>query len=605
MAQEQSGNFVNQTGGGKSLWRTSLFGVFVASLVLMLGGSLTASWIQSGQGSVQVKEVSYLGADNALNNAYLFIPNGVTAKTPAPAIMTVHGFNNSKEYMANTALELARRGYVVLDIDMESHGHSEVAAAGDGGIGSVDGLNYLTSLSIVDKTKVGAVGMSMGGVAIDLAAAAKPNALKSMFFMDSTCAYSCATKINQAETVGTLTEFTVWQSGGNGTAPVFNDILSSKLLEGWASTTSPIVSGKLYGAVADGTAREFWSHFGEHATSTDSPEAIGDAISWFGLTLPTSSSISSSDQIWPIKDLGTGAALVGFLLFVLSLGGLLLRSRAFAGLAEAMPVYKGNTGPRWWIFAIITAALGPVLFNWAFTTGYTGNWFNWEGVTTGFAYWLAVLAIITAVILTVFHFLLGRKAGMTLANYGLTSEGKGFEWRKIVLSALLPLAVLSVAYAILWAVNSALKVDFRFWVVTLKTSDLGHVPMAIVYTIPFAAYFIAASTALHGTLRPKNGTASMRREMLTNILILLVGAIGLLVAYYGPIAFLNASPFQSPSLGWDVGIINFIGTLLILPAVAAVMTYFFRKTGRVYVGAFMCAFMLSWYFVACNTTYHI
>src|ERR1035437_5474821 len=239
MAQEQSGNFVNQGGGEKSLWRTSLFGVFVASLVLMLGGSLTASWIQSGQGSVQVKEVSYTGAENALNNAYLFIPNGVTAKNPAPAIMTVHGFNNSKEYMANTALELARRGYVVLDIDMETHGHSEVVAAGDGGIGSVDGLKYLTSLSIVDKTRVGAVGMSMGGVAIDLAAAAMPDALKSMFFMDSTCGASCAMKINQAETVGTLTEFTVWQSGGNGTAPVFNDILSSKLLEGWASTTSP------------------------------------------------------------------------------------------------------------------------------------------------------------------------------------------------------------------------------------------------------------------------------------------------------------------------------------------------------------------------------
>ena len=605
MAQEHSGTVVYRGGGEKPFWRTSLFGVFVASLVLMLGGSLTASWVQTGQGSVQVKEVSYLGAENALNSAYLFIPNTVTAKTPAPAILTVHGFNNSKEYMANTALELARRGYVVLDIDMETHGHSEVVAAGDGGIGTVDGLNYLTSLSIVDKTKVGAVGMSMGGVAIDLAAKGMPDAMKSMFFMDSTCSLSCAMKINQAETVGTITEFTVWQSGGNGTAPVFADVLSSKLLKDWASTPDPIVSGKLYGSAADGTARQFWSHFGDHALSTDSPEAIGDVISWFALTLPTANSMGSSDQIWPLKDLGTGAALVGFLLFVLAAGGLLLRSRAFAGLAEFTPVYKGNTGGRWWIFAIITAALGPVLFNWAFTTGYGGNWFNWEGVTTGFAFWLAVLAVITAVILAVGYFLFGKKEGATLASYGLTWDGAGFVWGKIVRSALLALAVLAVAYGILWAVNSALKVDFRFWVVTLKTSDLGHVPMAIVYSIPFAAYFIALSAALHGTLRPKNGMASMRFEMMTNIVILLVGAIGLLVVYYGSIGFLNASPFDSASLAWDVGIINFIGTLLILPAVAAVMTYFFRKTGRVYVGAFMCAFMLAWYFTACNTTFHI
>ena len=604
MAQDQSVTVASTGGGQKSIWRTSLFGVFVASLVLMIGGSWIASWVQSGQGSVSVKEVTYLGAENGLNDAYLFIPSGVTAKTPAPGIMTVHGFNNSKEYLANTALELARRGYVVLDIDMETHGHSDEVGAGDGAIGTVDGLNYLMSLPIVDKTKIGAVGMSMGGVAIDLAAKAMPDAMKSMFFMDSTCAVSCAEPINQAETVGTLTEFTVWQSGGNGSAPVFNDILSSKLLEDWAHTGQPLVSGKLYGSVEAGTAREFWSHALDHAFSTDDPEAIGDVISWFNQTLPTSSTMGSSDQIWPIKDLGTGAALVGFLLFVLSAGGLLLRSRAFAGLAEATPEYHGNTGRLWWLIAVITAALGPITFYWAFTTGYTGNWFNWEGVTTGFAFWMVVLGILAVAILAVGYVAVGRKAGMNLQSYGLGWADKRFDWVKIGKSALLAITVLGAAYFLLWAINSAFKVDFRFWVVTLKTTDLAHLGYIIGYAIPFTFYFLAISVALNGTLRPKNGNPSMRMEMITNILILLVGAIGLLLWYYGSIA-LGGSPFDSSSLGWDVGIINFIGTLMILPAVASVMTYFFRKTGHVYAGAFMCAFMLAWYFSAANTVFHI
>ncbi len=43
--------------------------------------------------------------------------------------------------------------------------------------------------------------------------------------------------------------------------------------------------GKLYGSIADGTAREFYqprtTHHGVHI----SPEAIGDAIDWFQATL--------------------------------------------------------------------------------------------------------------------------------------------------------------------------------------------------------------------------------------------------------------------------------------------------------------------------------
>ena len=96
------------------------FAGVAASLVLVLAGSLLATSIQNGLGAASVKEVSYLGAENGINDAYLWIPNGVTAQNPAPGILAVSGFNNSKEYMSNTALELARRGYVVLAIDMEA-----------------------------------------------------------------------------------------------------------------------------------------------------------------------------------------------------------------------------------------------------------------------------------------------------------------------------------------------------------------------------------------------------------------------------------------------------------------------------------------------------
>jgi hypothetical protein len=577
----------------KSVRSSPLFGV-AASLIIVLVGALLATWIQTGAGAAQVKEVMYLGADNGINDAYIWIPNGVTAKNPAPGILAVSGFNNSKEYMSNTALELARRGFVVLDIDMEAHGHSDPVSPGDGAFGALDGLNYLRSLPIVDKNNVGEVGMSLGGIAIDLAAAADPGDVKSLYFMDSNCVATCTATIDEGWSVGTGTEFANKTAGGAPGVTTGDQVKSSAFAEKWAGITSPLVPGQLYGSVAAGTAREYWEHFGDHAFSTDDPASIGDVISWFGLTLGGS---TASGQIWPLKELGTGLGFLGLVLFLFTLGAWLLRSKFFESLNESLPAYKGNTGRNWWIFAVITALLGPVTFNWAFDTAFNANWGYWESVSTGFTFWLAVLGVITIVILTAGYYALARPAGASLVSYGLTWEGVGLDWRKIGKSALLALSVVAAGYFVLWVADSWMHIDFRVWVLTLKTSDLQHFPLMVAYAIPIALYFIPISVVLHGTLRPKNGEATLRREMGTNILILLLGAVGLLVWYYVPGEWFGAA------LNADIGLgmINFIGLLALLPIVAGLMTFFFRKTGHVYVGAFMCTFFITWYLTAAMT----
>src|SRR5512133_1685823 len=99
--------------------------VLSIGLILILIGSGLASWIQTGAGTVTVKEVKFYGAYDGLYSAYLFTPKGVVTGNPAPGVFMAHGYNNSKEYMSNTALELARRGYVVLAMDLDGHGLSE------------------------------------------------------------------------------------------------------------------------------------------------------------------------------------------------------------------------------------------------------------------------------------------------------------------------------------------------------------------------------------------------------------------------------------------------------------------------------------------------
>ena len=138
------------------------WGLLSVGLILILLGSILASWIQTGGGTATVKEVKFYGSYDGLYNAYLYIPNGVITGNPAPGILAAHGYNNSKEYMSNTALELARRGYVVLAMDLDKHGlsgSSKVANPGVNSFGALDGLKYLLSLDIVDANNVGLIGM--------------------------------------------------------------------------------------------------------------------------------------------------------------------------------------------------------------------------------------------------------------------------------------------------------------------------------------------------------------------------------------------------------------------------------------------------------------
>src|SRR5688500_1661581 len=86
----------------------------IVGWLLLLGGS-GASLAVMTAGGVDVRAVRIplepdgRGGDLA---AYLYVPPGATPDTPAPAVLAVHGYINSRETQSGFAIELARRGYV-------------------------------------------------------------------------------------------------------------------------------------------------------------------------------------------------------------------------------------------------------------------------------------------------------------------------------------------------------------------------------------------------------------------------------------------------------------------------------------------------------------
>ena len=583
--------------------------ILIIALVLMLGGSLLGSWINTGAGAATVTELKINETNSFVLSAYLYTPKTASAATPSPGVLIFHGLNNQKNYMSNTALELARRGYVVLSVDMSGHGFSN-GGNGENSYGGPDALKYLRSLAIVDKNNIGLVGMSQGGFGpVTAAANAMPDSYNSIFYMESECTAPgspditpCANLKNVAFNIGKVTELGGMVLVGKGTdAPV------SPAVQPVFGTKDPIIVDKVYGSIADGTARILYQPWEDHAGSTDSPVAIGNTIDWMGMTLKGGSNLAASNQIWGWKLFGTAAALLGAFLFLFAMGSLLLKTAYFKPLVEPVPEYKGLKGINWWIGALITTAVGPLLYVWVFQGMFFSAWipanYLWpENFTNIYMVWSVVVGVITIALLFFNHYVITKKQGAAAENYGLTAAGKGIEWDKVGKSILLAVLILLPVYLLLCFTSAVLKVDFRAWVVAMMPMNAARFSAFFGYLVPFAIYFIPMGILFAGFLRPKEGKLSRGREMVVNSIMLTLGAVAWLLLFYIPVItgnplIIKGSGMLGP-MAAGMGAIYYIPLVVLWPLVACLYTYFFRKTGRVYTGIALVTLFIVWYLAA-------
>jgi len=84
----------------------------IVGLVLILAGGVLA-WLTQTSGGIQIRDVRFPGATGNTMSALLYVPANATAQLPAPGILAVHGYINSRETQDGFAIEFARRGYVV------------------------------------------------------------------------------------------------------------------------------------------------------------------------------------------------------------------------------------------------------------------------------------------------------------------------------------------------------------------------------------------------------------------------------------------------------------------------------------------------------------
>ena len=92
-------------------------------LLLLFGCMCIANGIQTDHGRVDVAKGSLDTSVGELTFK-LYVPETATAENPAPGVLLLHGYQNDHETCAAYAIELARRGAVVMSLDEYGHGSS-------------------------------------------------------------------------------------------------------------------------------------------------------------------------------------------------------------------------------------------------------------------------------------------------------------------------------------------------------------------------------------------------------------------------------------------------------------------------------------------------
>lgn len=553
--------------------------LFLVGWALVLGGGFLALEIQTS-GGIQLKDVRFKGASGTVMSALLYMPPGATVRKPAPGILAVHGYINSRETQDGFAIAFARAGYVVLALDQTGHGFSGGTVAANG-YGGPDGLYYLRSLPMVDKNNIGLEGHSMGGWAVLQAAAAAPDAYKAMVLEGSATGVKIGRALaspqgtrefpkNLAVVYSRYDEFAplMWE-----VPRAWNVSKSAKLMALFGSDGAVAV-GRLYGAIEKGDARMLYTPVTTHPGDHISREAIGDAVQWFGRTLKGGK--PASDSLWLWKEAGTAIAFIGMVMVMLGTFALLLGLSPFYQLTAPARAPHDSRDGRWWAWFAATALVPAITFYPFMFLGMVAlppSRLFPQSITNQVMVW----ALFNGIIATLFFF--RRKQPKPRWNT---------DWLRAIAIALLTVAT---AYLALTLSDRLFKIDFRFWVVALKLFSTRQFVWFSIYLVPFTLAFMGA---LSGLARLMVEGDSGIRQYAVGILGLAGGFLVFVLAEYLPLFTRGALLIPQEALNAIISI-QFV-PLLAIVAVIAVFTW--QRTNSPLPGALISALFVTWYVVA-------
>ena len=125
----------------KKLFKNRSAVLLAVLLILALICMITANSIQHSGGKVSIEDGSISSPYGDLTYK-LYIPDTATEQSKAPGVLLLHGYQNDHETCAAYAIELSRRGAVVLCLDEYGHGSSSAGLINRGWVNHKVTVNY-------------------------------------------------------------------------------------------------------------------------------------------------------------------------------------------------------------------------------------------------------------------------------------------------------------------------------------------------------------------------------------------------------------------------------------------------------------------------------
>ena len=581
------------------------------ALTLVFGGSWLAALVQTSGGRVDVHDLRFEGHSGAAMSALLYVPRSATTHSPAPGVLAIHGYINSRETQSAYAIELARRGYVVLALDQRGHGYSAPPAFVDG-FGGADGLRQLRSLDVVDNDQIVLSGHSMGGWAALIAAAELPQAYRSIVVSGSSTGTFGAPEgtaqfpRNFALVFGRYDEFasTMW---GVSAAPGIVDTAKLQTLFG---TTETVAVDRLYGDFDAGTARRLHMPAQTHPANHITAAGVAPVIDWIQATTRAPNPLPAADQVWQWKELGTLSALLGATLLLFAVGDLLLSAPPFRSLRARPAAAAGIEGAGWWVAAALFTTIPALTLLPLQTAGAAWlpiNALLSQQLTNGIMLWALGNALISLLFVLAWRRLTSRGRNASLMSLGLArpdgeSAVSTTSALRFATAVLLGLCVVASAGALVALTDWLFTTDFRWWVIAAKPLDGLRSLILLGYLLPFTLFFLMTGVVLHGQLRKPGPVGTGSDGMIRNALLASLGIGLLLLVQYGSLYARGTLAFADASA--PLLTILAIQFVLLLPVTGLLSTFFFNRTGQVYVGAFVNGAFVTWLIVGSQAIHH-
>ncbi len=579
----------------------------IGMVVVVFACAILAYALEHDFGRVDVRSVRIVDPSGYTLAAKLFRPVAATPKNKMPGILNLHGGANDKNCQDGLSIELARRGFVVLAPDGLGHGDSEGGYSiprvfGDPTytFGADIAYAYFRTLPFVDTDKMGLAGHSMGGGNAFKIAKLYPE-IKAIVSLD----------------------------GGVGTTENKNVLFVQPRIADMSSSmsplkpvdpkafglTSPVVYGTLYGSFADGTARKAVLVPLNHHFVTVQPGAMAEAVEWFRMALKGGAKdaywVDPANQAFLWKEVLTLIALLVTIFSTIPLTNILLATSYFEPVAQPMPSRYVASNRSWWIFATINALIGGVLYYFIAPNGGTWvskvipylNMLRVDGLTL----WFLVCAVLGIILLFAWYRILGKKAGVTTYDLGFSFDElkTKFDWGIIGKTVLLGVILFAWMYVLEGISQWALGEEFRFgWPFMRQFTNAHRFIMFVIYLIPVLLFFLINGGAfLFGQISQKEYSTPAKTQLVWWLKVVYASLFGVFIVWaiqYLPWWLFGTGPAYPGTVSSNWAVYPLLLWLYIPEFVVLLfpLTWFYRRTGKIYLGALVVASLAVWFMAA-------